>query len=196
MSKSTPQWQTPTPQWQMSKSTPQWQMKTPALGQPSTSKSAPISMIPTPKWTYNHPTLTSVDDGSWPTNLIDIIRAIKKPPQQPTQPEFLFELTDKAAEKNYLTLTQKYNGNLAALLEAQCKSTVGYGSELGDVNTPSKIYERHPSLNRMSKILTNGLEWPLDPLDEASRHADVNKALSFGNHKEASLQPPTLKTHL
>jgi hypothetical protein len=168
MSKSTPQWQTPTPQWQMSKSTPQWQTsksthqwqtKTPASGQPSTLRSAPISTIPTPEWTYNHPILPSADNETWPTNLIDIIRAIQKiPPRQPTQPEFLFELMDEAAEKNYLTLMQKYNGDLASLLEAQCKSTVGYGSEFRNINTLSKIYERHPNWNRMSKILTNGSE--------------------------------------
>ena len=45
----------------------------------------------------------------------------------------------------------------------------------------------------MSKILTNGLKWPLEPLDEASRRADVNEALSFGNHKGASLQPDLLR---
>jgi hypothetical protein len=93
---------------------------TPASGQPSTSRSAHISMIPPPEWTYNHPTSPSANDKTWPTNLIDIIRAIKNTPptpRQPTQPEFLFKLTDKAAEKNYLTLMQKYNGNLAASLE-------------------------------------------------------------------------------
>ena len=125
----TPQWQTPTPQWQMSKSTPQWQTskstpqwqtKTPTPGQLSTSRSALISTTPTPEWTYNHSTSPSVDEETWPTNLIDIIRAIKKiPPWKPTQPEFLFELTDEAAEKNYLTLMQKYNGDLAASLEVQ-----------------------------------------------------------------------------
>ena len=101
-------------------------------------------------------------------------------------------LTDEAAEKNYLMLMQKYNGNLAALLEAQCKSMVGYGSEFRHVNTLSKIYERHPNWNRMSKILNYGSEWPLDPLGKASRGADVNEALSFGNHKGASLQQDLL----
>jgi hypothetical protein len=71
-----------------------------------------------------------VDDNIWPTNLIDIIQAIKKtPPRQPTRPEFSFKLMDKAAEKNYLTLMRKYGGRLTALLEAQQDSMAGYGSE-------------------------------------------------------------------
>jgi hypothetical protein len=68
----------------------------------------------------------------------------------------------------------------------------GNGLEFRNVNTLSKIYERHPNWNHMSKILTNGSEWPLDPLDKESRRADVEEALFFGNHKGASLQPDLL----
>ena len=45
----------------------------------------------------------------------------------------------------------------------------------------------------MSKILTNGSEWPLKPLDKASRRAEVNEALFFRNHKGASLQSDLLR---
>jgi hypothetical protein len=45
----------------------------------------------------------------------------------------------------------------------------------------------------MSKILENGLEWPLEPLDEELRRNDVGVALAFGNHKGASLQPKLLQ---
>jgi hypothetical protein len=83
------------------KSTPQWQPTTPTL---ATVQPTPIVLIPSPKWI--HPTsLPSADDKVWPTNLINIIQAIKETPlQQPTQTEFSFKLTSKAAKKNYLTL--------------------------------------------------------------------------------------------
>ncbi len=45
----------------------------------------------------------------------------------------------------------------------------------------------------MSQILTNGSEWSLEPLDKERRLEDVNKALAFGNHKRASLQPDLLR---
>jgi hypothetical protein len=45
----------------------------------------------------------------------------------------------------------------------------------------------------MSHILTNGSEWPLEPLDKECRHKDVNKGLAFDNHKGALLQPNLLR---
>ena len=67
---------------------------------------------------------------------MDIIRAIKSmPPRCPTQPEFTFNLTPKAAAKNYLVLIKKYNDDLGASLEVQRNSIVGYGSEFRDVDT-------------------------------------------------------------
>jgi hypothetical protein len=45
----------------------------------------------------------------------------------------------------------------------------------------------------MTQILQNGSKWPLEPLNEDSKRADVNKALAFGNHKGALMQPELLK---
>jgi hypothetical protein len=44
----------------------------------------------------------------------------------------------------------------------------------------------------MSQILTHASEWPLKPLNKG-RQADVDKGISFGNHKGASLQPDLLQ---
>jgi hypothetical protein len=167
------------------KSTTEWQTATPAQAKPH---SALIVPIPQPTW--NHPpTSPPTDDNIWLTNLIKIIRAVKKiPPRQPSQPKFSFELTDKAAEKNFLILMRKYGGRLSELLEAQQDLMVGYRLEFRDVNTLSNIFQRHLNWMRMSQILTNGLEWPLEPLNEDSRLADVRKALIFGNHKGALMQ--------
>ncbi len=41
--------------------------------------------------------------------------------------------------------------------------------------------------------MTNESEWPLEPLKEERRHEDLNKALAFGNHMGASLQPNLLR---
>jgi hypothetical protein len=54
-------------------------------------------MIPKQKWSHP-PTTSPTDDGTWPANLMDIIRAIKTmPPCRPTQPDFTFDLTPKTA---------------------------------------------------------------------------------------------------
>ncbi len=125
---------------------------------------------------------------------MDIIRTIKTmPPCHSTQPDFTFNLTPKAITKNYLVLMKKYNGNLGALLEAQCNSIVGYGLEFRDVDTLHKIFGWNSNWTRMSKILENGLEWSLEPLDEELRCNNLNAALVFGNHKGMSLQPKLLQ---
>jgi len=122
--------------------------------------------------------------------LIEIIRAIKTiPPRWPTPPVFTFNLTHKAAERNYMLLMHKHKGSLVASLESQRDSTVGYGSVFRDKATLYHLFAHHPNWNRMTPILRNGSEWPLEPLDEDSRRADVDEALNFGNNKGASLQP-------
>ena len=120
---SAPMAQESTPEWQMTspasgqppmnkKPTPEWQSTSPTLGQPSACVSggsalratpchqqlrlnaySHASMIPKLKWSHP-PTIFSLDDETWPTNLMDIIRAIKStPPRCPTQPNFTFDLT-------------------------------------------------------------------------------------------------------
>jgi hypothetical protein len=189
------------------KPTTKWQVTTPASGQPS----ALMDCKPTTKWQTKTPTLapqspqivpirtpiwtlSSPSDKIWPSNLIKIIRAIKTiPPQQPTPPEFTFEVTCEAAERNYMLLMHKHKGSLAASLESQRDSTVGYGSEFRDEATLYHLFARHPTWNWMTPILRNGSKWPLEPLNEDSRRADVDEALAFGNHKGALLQPELLK---
>ena len=125
----------PTLQWQSSTTLPHPSQQmtvttTPTPTPPPATPSHPIApLIPIPQWTHPSSSHLATDD-IWPTNLIDIIRAIKNmPPRQPTPPEFSFDLSLEAAERNYMVLMHKYNGSLAASLESQRDSTVGYGSE-------------------------------------------------------------------
>jgi hypothetical protein len=165
----------------MDKPTTAWQRKSPQ-----------ITRITQPTW--NHPPTNSpTDDNIWPTNLIEIIRAIKQiPPRQPSRPEFSFELLEEAAEKNFRILMRKYGGPLSDALAAQEDLTVGYGSEFRDVATLANIFQRHLNWTRMSWILTHGSEWPLEPLNNECRLADVREALIFGNHKGALMKPDLL----
>ncbi len=78
---STPQWQStiatpghPSPQMNVM-TTPEWHTTTPTLA----TQSLPIATLPIPKWTHP-PSSHLANNDIWPTNLIDIIRAIKKMP--------------------------------------------------------------------------------------------------------------------
>ncbi len=166
MDKPTPEWHTKSPAsgkpstLMVQKSTPEWQAKSPASRHPSASMDKP-----TPEWQPNPPQITRInqptwnlpptnppsDHNIWPTNLIKIIKAIKQiPPREPSRPEFSFDLSEEAAERNYLILMQKYGGHLSNALAAQKDLTVGYGLEFQEVATLSSIFQRHPNWKRMS----------------------------------------------
>jgi hypothetical protein len=51
----------------------------------------------------------------------------------------------------------------------------------------------HPNWKRFKKLLKNRSECPLDGLDESTRLQDVDKAITFGNHKGASSKPALLQ---
>jgi hypothetical protein len=87
-------------------------------------------------------------------------------------PEFKFELTTKAAFKNYLILG-KYNFDLGAAIEAQKSSPLGYGSEFRKPEVLRPLFGMHPFWPQLEDILTNGARYPLEPLDEESRVKDL-----------------------
>ena len=88
-----------------------------------------------------------------------------------------------------MLLMHKHKGSLAASLESQRDSTVGYGSEFRNEATLYHLFACHPNWNRMTPILRNGSEWPLEPLDEDSRRADVDEALNSGTTRAHRYNP-------
>ena len=129
----------------------------------------------------------------WPTDLVDRVRLILQLPiRQPSKPEFSFELSMEAAEKNFLILTKKYGGNLKNALESQQESPLGMGSEFRPIETLESIYGNHPIWSRMVPILQQGSTWPLEDLSEEQRLSDVLEAIKFGNHKGAQSNPETV----
>ena len=128
------------------------------------------------------------DEGSqvWPTDLITIISQITSMPiTKMAEHDFVFDLSMAAAEKNADLLLNKYGGKLADAIDANKHSILGYGSEFRPVEVLTKIYKNHPVWDRMKSILSNGSDWPLETIDESQRIADVEAAISFGNHKGA-----------
>jgi hypothetical protein len=79
-----------------------------------------------------------------------------------TKPEFSFELTSKAAHKNYLVPKNKYNLDLKAALDGNSSSPLGYGSEFKDPKTLEPLFNFHPFWHfwpRLKSILENGFNW-------------------------------------
>ena len=109
----------------------------------------------------------------WSDDLLgEISRTINKPCIQPSETEFKFKLNKKSASKNFCIL-KKYGDYLGKAIEAQSKSTLGYGSEFCPTSTLEKIFNRHPNWSRMTDILENGSNWPLEDLEEGDRRTDM-----------------------
>eukprot|EP00956_Cyclotella_meneghiniana_P034348 scaffold103894_cov40-Cyclotella_meneghiniana.AAC.3 len=101
------------------------------------------------------------------------------------QPEFIFELTSEAAEKNFLVLRQ-YGLDLGKALSAQRDTPLEYGSEFREPSVLEPLLSMHPLWPKMKAILQNGSLFPVTELDEETRLADLEAALARGNHKGAS----------
>lgn len=131
--------------------------------------------------------------SAWPTDLVEKVSAVVRSSQgQLATPEFSFALTKEAAHNNSIIL-QKYGYNLGAAIAANTCSPMGYGSEFRPIDTLHSVFSLHPNWNRMKSILRRGSKWPLVELDEENRQADVNEALTFGNHKGATNDPILLR---
>ena len=109
---------------------------------------------------------------------------ISTPSVTPAKPEFAFEMTEEAAQKNFCILN-KYGRDLGRALAAQHKSPLGYGSEFRPTANLIHVFGLHPNWKRMEALLQTGSDWALDNLDMVSKSKDVEEAIQFGNHKGA-----------
>ena len=108
------------------------------------------------------------------------------------KPEFTFELTREAAEKNFLVL-RRYGFDLEKALSAHQGTPLEYGSEFRTVPELEPLLMLHPLWPHMKSILHEGSLFPLAELDEDTRTADLEEALVRGNHKGAKDKPVLLK---
>lgn len=134
---------------------------------------------------------TSVD---CPPNITTIIQGIcAQPLSPPSQPEFSFKLTREAALRNFCVL-QRYHSNIGLAIDAQSSSPLGYGSKFRPIHLLRPLLQLHPYWTKFESLLTQGSDWPLRPILESERHSDVEEALLFGNHKEATQNPTLLRS--
>jgi hypothetical protein len=93
--------------------------------------------------------LAQAQTPTWPANLVEIIQsAMSMKIHKPTKPEFAFDMSMEAAERNYLLL-KKYDGSLAVALQVQGNSPLGIGSEFRPIDVLQVIYGWHPIWERM-----------------------------------------------
>ncbi len=137
---------------------------------------------------------TRLTTNARPANsaMLQIIKQILKSKSPcSTKPEFCFEMTLEAAEKNFLVL-KCHSFDLGKAIKAQSNSPVGYGSEFRKHWILSPLLGNHPLWPQMKSILKNGSQWPTEPISKEEHIGNVEEALQFGNHKGAQSQPELL----
>ena len=88
-----------------------------------------------------------------------------------------------------MVLMKKFKGDLGAALEAQQNSPLGMGSEFRPPSVLAAIYGKHPIWSRMSRILTSGSDWPLEPLGEEKHKKRCQRSNYVWKSQEGQVQP-------
>jgi hypothetical protein len=104
---------------------------------------------------------------------------------RPTFPSvFQFRLSPAAAVHN-MSVLRSHSFDLAQAFAAQPFSTLTIGSEFREPSLLAPLLSSHPLWRRFHDCIALGASFPLHPIDDAARLADVTANLSRGNHKSA-----------
>ncbi len=110
----------------------------------------------------------TLSEKCWPKNLTEVIaRVLASPSERLRAPDFAFELTQEAAQKNFILLS-KYNFNIKEALQSQRGTPLEYGSEFRKVEVLQELFGMHPNWGRLESILRRGSSWPMKELNTVS----------------------------
>ena len=133
----------------------------------------------TPKTGANHHT----DE-----RFISLIRSIINTETAPIEPPaFRFAPTQEAAEWNRSFIISK--GGVQQAIDAQTNTPVTYGSEFRPTEILQPLMNFHPMWNNTSTRISNGSTFPLEPLPDELRTADLDSALKYRNHRSTEQNP-------
>lgn len=97
---------------------------------------------------------------------------------------FIFDRTTKAATHNSLLLEQ-FNFDVDKATQSTPNTILSYGAEFRPPSTIEPLLRLHPNWNKVKDIITNGVKYPMNPIDDDQRKEDIDRLLERGNHKSA-----------
>lgn len=89
-----------------------------------------------------------------------------------------------AAQHNS-NLLEEVGYDLGKFINQHQGSTISYGSELRPVNQLEPLLQHHPTFPRFKYNHLNGIDYPINDIDEAERKEILETNLERGNHKSA-----------
>jgi hypothetical protein len=119
-------------------------------------------------------------------NMTEAIRNIKAAPYDLlTETPWKFERTREAAEFNTRRL-QEFSFDTNAATQTPVNTILSYGAEFRPISILEPLLSKHPDWDRMKHIIINGVEYPLRPIDNKTRLADIKAMLQRGNHQSTA----------
>ena len=100
-------------------------------------------------------------------------------------PIFRFDISPEAAQHNW-ELIEDSDFNLTRLLNPKSPCITNFGSEFKSVSKLAGLFRNHPRWGSLKEILTNGVNFPIEDLDEDLLAQDLEAAFKRGNHGSAS----------
>jgi hypothetical protein len=125
------------------------------------------SIIDTPEWLI--PTIKNIINTHIPV---------------PKASSFKFSLTNEAAVHN-MNLLKSHGDCLQQFITASPGTLISPGSEFRPPHILEPLFIHHHNWPKINKILSNGSDWPLLPLNDKERIAKNHEFTSRGNHKSA-----------
>ena len=122
--------------------------------------------------------------SSWLMRMI--ARVISTPSPRMKLHKARFENTAEAAVHNARWL-KHYQWDLPRALIRQKGTIMEPGSEFRDWETLEPLWVAHRHWPKMKEIISKGVNYPLDPITEEERQADLEHMILRGNHKSAQV---------
>ena len=80
----------------------------------------------------------------------------------------------------------QHNGDIKALLKSIDFSFTHYGSEFRPVSLLDQLLKNHSKWPLLQSMITNGIEYPMEPISDEDRKTDIKFHIERGNHKSAT----------
>jgi hypothetical protein len=137
------------------------------------------------------------DDFEPPSWFLQTVREVAGTAVQPPKaPPIKFATDDKSLVDN-AGLLEKFNFDIAKLLDHFADTTIGYRSEFRPTKQPQKIFGGHPNFGFFKETLKKGMDYFFDSeISEEQRVLELEANLERGNHKWATSKPEITEKQL
>jgi len=122
--------------------------------------------------------------GDWKGFYSTVEKIAHSPVPAPSSSSLKFEFTVDAAVHNS-SLLEQAGYDLGKIIDQCPGSTISYGSELRPITQLEPLLHHHPTFQHFKSSHLNGIDYPIDEIDDAERKVILEATLERGNHKSS-----------